>query len=97
MSGAALDRINASKRIVIKIGSVLVADSESGMVKQDWVNAFADDICALIGQGKKIVIVSSGGVALGRRTIGIPAGTPPQNSARDETGFFSRWAVPSLQ
>lgn len=78
MSGAALDRINASKRIVIKIGSVLVADSESGMVKQDWVNAFADDICALIGQGKKIVIVSSGGVALGRRTIGIPAGTPPQ-------------------
>lgn len=78
MSGDALNRINTSKRIVIKIGSVLVADSESGQVKQDWVDGFADDIELLIEQGKEIVIVSSGGVALGRRTIGIPAGTPPQ-------------------
>lgn len=78
MSVAALEEIRNARRIVIKIGSVLVANAETGTIKQDWVDAFADDIHALTRQGKEIIIVSSGGVALGRRTIGIPAGTPPQ-------------------
>ena len=78
MSAASLEQINASKRIVIKIGSALVADIEQGTVKQDWVNDFAKDIYNLSVQGRDIVIVSSGGVALGRKTIGILSNIPPQ-------------------
>ena len=78
MSADAHDIISRSKRIVIKIGSALVAESDSGRVKQGWVNQFAVNIENLCKQGKEIIIVSSGGVALGRTTIGIEPGTPPQ-------------------
>ncbi len=79
MSADAHTLINASKRIVLKVGSALLADVEKGIAKQGWIEAFSQDIQALLKGGKEIIIVSSGGVALGRSTIGIAPGTPPQN------------------
>lgn len=73
----AIDIIKTSKRIVLKIGSALLADIETGSVKQEWINAFSLDIQQLQASGKEIIIVSSGGVALGRKTIGIPITMPP--------------------
>ncbi len=57
--------------IVIKIGSAILVNTKTGEVKQDWLQAFVDDVKKLHDQGKKIVIVSSGAVALGRNDIGI--------------------------
>lgn len=65
------DLIHSSKRIVIKIGSALMADEKSGCVRQEWLNSVAQDVAALIESGKELVIVSSGAIALGRKSLGI--------------------------
>lgn len=76
---ATLDYIKQAKRIVIKIGSVLIAERETGNVKNRWIESFVNDLQKLFDQDKEVVIVSSGGVALGRKYIGITNDTPPQS------------------
>lgn len=66
-----LPSIDAAKRIVIKIGSALVADIERGRAKSEWMHALATDIAVLHAQGKEIILVSSGAVALGRPLVGL--------------------------
>lgn len=66
-----LPSIDGAKRIVIKIGSALVADIERGRAKSEWMNALAIDIAALHAEGKEIIIVSSGAVALGRKLVNV--------------------------
>ncbi len=58
----------ASQRIVIKIGSSLLIDSEN-TVRRTWLKALAEDLAKLQTDGKQIVIVSSGAIALGRQTL----------------------------
>lgn len=66
-----LPSIDGAKRIVIKIGSALVADIERGRAKSEWMHALAADIATLHGQGKEIILVSSGAVALGRKLVNV--------------------------
>ncbi|MEZ5901719.1 MAG: hypothetical protein R3D88_00220 [Alphaproteobacteria bacterium] len=40
--------IQSSKRIVIKIGSALMADEKLGTARQDWLNTLAQDVAALV-------------------------------------------------
>jgi glutamate 5-kinase len=66
------DLIQSSKRIVIKIGSALMADEKLGTARQDWLNTIAEDVTALLSsQNKEVLIVSSGAIALGRKALGI--------------------------
>lgn len=60
-----------SKRLIIKIGSALVVDSNNGQPRLQWLNSLADDICHLKSQGVEISLVSSGAIALGRDSMGI--------------------------
>jgi glutamate 5-kinase len=64
----------AAKRIVVKIGSALLADRETGTLKADWLASLMDDVAALAKAGKDVVLVSSGSIALGRRRLGLPRG-----------------------
>ena len=57
-------QINNSKIIVIKIGSSLLVD-ENRKVRKKWLSSFAQDIKKLKNRNKKIIIVSSGAIALG--------------------------------
>lgn len=66
--------LNQSKRITIKIGSSLLVDSATEQLNQTWLNELALDITDLHKQGKQIVIVSSGAIALGRRALGLHDG-----------------------
>ncbi len=68
-----------AKTIVIKIGTALIVDKSGDHVRQKWINALAEDIQALRKDGKNIVIVSSGAVALGRTSLGIPLDKPPMS------------------
>jgi len=63
-----------ARRIVIKIGSSLLVDSAAGALRGEWLNALADDIAVLRAQGKEVVVVSSGAIALGRNALGLPKG-----------------------
>ena len=53
-----------SKTIVIKIGSSLLVDKNK-KIKKKWLSSFAQDIKRLKSKNKKIIIVSSGAIALG--------------------------------
>jgi glutamate 5-kinase len=70
-SSSHLDYFDAAKRIVVKIGSSLFIDSKTDTLDRNWLEALADDVAELHAQGKEVVIVSSGAVALGRRELGL--------------------------
>ena len=53
-----------SKIIVIKIGSSLLVDDKK-KIRKKWLSSFAKDIQKLKSKNKKIIIVSSGAIALG--------------------------------
>ena len=68
---AALDPLSPSKRLVIKIGSAILVEPETGQLREDWLESLSRDIAALKANGKEIVIVSSGAIALGRARLGL--------------------------
>lgn len=63
-----LDRLESAKRIVVKVGSALIA--ESGSVRQTWLNQLASDIAERRQAGQEVILVSSGAIALGRNKLG---------------------------
>ena len=55
------------KKIVIKIGSSTIINEKSEKIKIRWLNSICKDIESLIKDNKKIAIVSSGAIALGKK------------------------------
>jgi len=66
--------LSTARRVVIKVGSSLLIDQETGKPHEARFAAIAADAAKLRAEGKAIVIVSSGAVALGRRALGLKAG-----------------------
>lgn len=69
--------LSDARRIVIKIGSALLVDRDSGDLRADWLGTLAQDVAWLKGQGTDVVLVSSGSIALGRGVLGLPMATLP--------------------
>ena len=67
-------RLQSAKRIVVKIGSALLVDAKTGEVKAQWLSTLIDDLAKAKARGADIIIVSSGAIALGRRSLGLPKG-----------------------
>ena len=59
-----------SKIIVIKIGSSLLIDGNK-KIRKKWLSEFSKDIQELLKQNKKIVIVSSGAIAMGCKKLNL--------------------------
>jgi glutamate 5-kinase len=59
-----------SKIIVIKIGSSLLIDSNK-KIRKKWLLEFSKDIQELIKKNKKIIIVSSGAIAMGCKKLNL--------------------------
>ena len=57
--------------VVVKVGSTLLVDDDSGDLRRVWLGTLADDIARLRSEGKSVVVVSSGAIALGRRQLGL--------------------------
>ena len=85
VSGDALgDTLKNAKRVVLKIGSALLVDSQNSTenntgegsgdspLRLRWLEALAQDISTLKSQGKDVVVVSSGSIALGRAVLDLP-------------------------
>src|SRR5450631_3413019 len=62
------------RRIVVKVGSSLLIDSDAGEVRAAWLAALAADLAKLHGEGRELLIVSSGSIALGRSRLKLPRG-----------------------
>lgn len=61
--------IGSAQKIVIKIGSALLV--ENGALRVDWLLGLAGDVASLKAQGKDVVLVSSGSIALGRAVLDL--------------------------
>jgi glutamate 5-kinase len=57
------------RRIVVKIGSSLLADAKTG-VRQDVIDQLVDELVEYMAEGIQVAIVTSGAVALGRVQLG---------------------------
>ncbi|MFU8882341.1 MAG: glutamate 5-kinase [Rhodobacterales bacterium] len=68
-------RLSDARRVVVKIGSALLVDRGSGLLRQNWLAALACDVVWLKSLGKDVILVSSGSIALGRGVLGLPATT----------------------
>jgi glutamate 5-kinase len=62
------------RRIVVKVGSALLVDSDKGEVRTSWLAALADDMAKLHKGGRDVLVVSSGSIALGRSRLKLPRG-----------------------
>jgi len=63
-----------TKLIVVKVGSSLLVDGASGTLRRDWLVSLCADVTWLRRQGAKVILVSSGSIALGRNLLKLPAG-----------------------
>ncbi len=63
-----------ARRIAVKIGSALLTDSTAGTLKQAWLEAIGDDVAELRREGRDVILVSSGAIALGRGALGLEKG-----------------------
>jgi glutamate 5-kinase len=64
-----MTRLDKAQRVVVKVGSALVTNSSTGQVNQEWLYSMSEDIALLRAQGKEVIIVTSGAVALGRNAL----------------------------
>ncbi len=55
-----IESINKAKRIVLKVGSSLIVNPNTGNINSAWVENLANDILFLLNNNKEILIVSSG-------------------------------------
>ena len=55
----------SAKRLVIKIGSALLVDQDSGKPHQVWLDALCDDIASAHARGQEVVVVTSGATFAG--------------------------------
>ncbi|KAB2853442.1 MAG: glutamate 5-kinase, partial [Bauldia sp.] len=63
-----------AKRLIVKIGSALLVDQESGGIRRKWLDALGDDVARLRQDGVEVILVSSGAIAVGRRHLGLETG-----------------------
>jgi glutamate 5-kinase len=63
-----------ARRIVVKIGSSLLVDPVAGGINAAWLQSLAADVAALAKDGRQVILVSSGAIALGRHVLGLPRG-----------------------
>jgi len=68
-----MSALSQARWIVVKVGSALLLDPE-GRADRDWIAGLAADVAMLVGEGRKVLLVSSGSIALGRRRLGLSAG-----------------------
>jgi glutamate 5-kinase len=64
--------VAAARRIVVKVGSSLVTNEGRGL-DHEAVARWAGEIATLVGQGREVVLVSSGAIAEGMLRLGWSA------------------------
>jgi len=63
-----------ARRLVVKIGSALLVDRDTGALRSDWLRSLAADVARIKARGVDVVLVSSGSIALGRSVLGLGQG-----------------------
>ena len=69
------DPFTKVRRVVVKVGSSLLIDAKTGTLKREWLESLVADVADLRKNGKEVLLVSSGAIALGRRALGLKDGS----------------------
>lgn len=64
--------IKDKKRIVVKIGSSSLQHPETGDLDYIKMDVLVRELCNLRNQGKDVVLVTSGAIAVGRKAVSVP-------------------------
>lgn len=64
-----------ARRVVVKVGSALLVDQETGRLNRTWLETLIEDLLRLRKRGQQVILVSSGAIALGRRQLGLAKGS----------------------
>ena len=57
------------RRVVVKVGSSLLVDAKAGRLKDAWLASLTADLAEFHRQGRDVLVVSSGAIALGRAVL----------------------------
>ena len=71
MTSELRDFIKDKKRIVIKIGSSSLQHKETGDLDYTKIEVLVRELCNLRNQGKDVILVTSGAIAVGKKAIGL--------------------------
>ena len=76
-----------AKRLVVKIGSALLVDRSTGVLRRDWLISIAEDVAWLKRRGTDVILVSSGSIALATRLGATPdpEAPLPEGDTPDDT------------
>ncbi len=67
----AAESLQRAQCVVVKIGSSLLVDADSGRLNRPWLESLAGELLRLQQRGQQVLVVSSGAIALGRRYLGM--------------------------
>ena len=67
--------LQKARRIVVKVGSALLVDQDTGRLNRAWLETLIGDLLRLRKRGQQVILVSSGAIALGRRQLGLAKGS----------------------
>ncbi len=83
-----MSALESAKLVVVKVGSALVVDPGGGAAHTAWLAGLAADLGRMRARGQRVLIVSSGAIALGRRRLGLKrrALTLPEKQAAAAAG-----------
>ena len=76
-------KLKRTSRLVVKVGSGLITARESGL-DAGRINALADELSAVMRQGREVALVSSGAVVAGMARLGLrerPRSIPEKQAA----------------
>lgn len=71
MTSEVREFIKDKKRIVIKIGSSSLQHKETGDLDYTKIEVLVRELCNLRNQGKDVILVTSGAIAVGKKAIGL--------------------------
>jgi glutamate 5-kinase len=66
--------LQKARRVVVKVGSALLVDQDTGRLNRAWLETLVEDLLRLRKRGQQVILVSSGAIALGRRQLGLAKG-----------------------
>jgi glutamate 5-kinase len=67
-------RLADFRRIVVKVGSSLLVDSDGGKLHGEWLASLVEDIASFHRDRRDMLVVSSGAIAFGRAVLKLPSG-----------------------
>ncbi len=67
------ETLKDKKRIVVKIGSSSITHAKTGLLNLTKLERLIRELVNLRNQGRDVILVSSGAIAVGKKTVGIAA------------------------